>query len=221
MPFVKDLIVPLAFDGFQFWIGGTIAKRNLVLQHLKNYERVLEIGCSTGNIASAFLNKPIQYVGLDIDNAAISYAQHKFRHQSNFVFYHAELCDCKLDNPFDYIVFSGVLHHMDDITAKRNIMLSKSLLRDNGRILVSDPLLPRESDDYLVRLYGKIERGLFLRDADHLQQLIEDLDGLTIISQHIHSVSPFPILRKPVVANFAVYVLKQRMDTSGVSASIV
>jgi hypothetical protein len=99
---------------------------------------------------------------------------------------------------------------MDDVTAKWNIMFSKSLLREDGRIFVSDPLLPRESDHHLVRLYGKIERGRFLRDADHLQRLIEELNGLTIISRHVHPVSPYPILTKPVVAHFAVYVLKQK-----------
>lgn len=209
MSFIKDWIVPLTFDVYQFWAGETVAKRKLVIQHYKNQERILEVGCSTGNIASAFLNKDVQYVGLDIDRATIRYAQHKFRHRSNFKFIHADLRDYKFDNPFDYIVFSGVLHHMDDVTAKCNIMFSKSLLRENGSIIVSDPLLPRKSDPYLIRLYGKIERGQFVREAIHLQHLIQELDGLTIISRHIHPASPFPIFTKPVVSYFAVYVLKQ------------
>jgi len=51
---ISQWAMPRAFELFQFSIGGTVAKRNLVLQYYSNQKRNLEAGCSVGNIAAAF-----------------------------------------------------------------------------------------------------------------------------------------------------------------------
>ena len=71
MKVLSQFLSPIAFDAFQFALGGTIAKRQLVLDVYSNQRRVLEIGCSTGNIASAFLDRDVDYTGVDIDGTAI------------------------------------------------------------------------------------------------------------------------------------------------------
>ncbi len=57
---ISQWIMPRAFELFQFSIGGTVAKRNLVLQHYSNQKRILEVGCSAGNIAAAFLGRGVE-----------------------------------------------------------------------------------------------------------------------------------------------------------------
>ncbi len=57
---ISQWIMPRAFDLFQFSIGGTVTKRNLVLQYYSNQKRILEAGCSVGNIAAAFPGRGVE-----------------------------------------------------------------------------------------------------------------------------------------------------------------
>jgi hypothetical protein len=50
---ISQWVKSRAFGLFQFSIGGTVAKRNLVLQYYSNRKRILEAGCYRGNIAAA------------------------------------------------------------------------------------------------------------------------------------------------------------------------
>ncbi len=51
---ISQRVIYRAFGLFQFSIGSTAAKRNLVLQYYSNQKHILEAGCSTGNIVAAF-----------------------------------------------------------------------------------------------------------------------------------------------------------------------
>ena len=52
----------------QLTVLGTYDKQRLVLKHYRGQRRILEIGCSVGNVSMAFRQFPnINFVGLDID----------------------------------------------------------------------------------------------------------------------------------------------------------
>lgn len=202
-------MMPVAFDIFQFWLGCTVAKRNLVMRHYSNQKRVLEVGCATGNIAVAFLNHDVDYTGLDIDGAAIDYATRKFRGKRGFAFVCSELQNHSFQGDFDFIVFSGVLHHVDDATALGMLEFSCSILSPEGVLLISDPIEPGTNDSYIVKLYRKhLERGKYMRDLDALSRLLAKVRGLRVVHHQCHGLGPFPICSRPTVSNFAVFCLK-------------
>jgi SAM-dependent methyltransferase len=73
-------------------------------------KRVLEAGCSTGELLNAL--KPSEGVGVDISGECIKAARLKFPH---LTFLDGEITDVKPSEPFDYIVLSGLLGELDDI----------------------------------------------------------------------------------------------------------
>jgi SAM-dependent methyltransferase len=210
MKILSQCLSPLAFDVFQFTIGGTVAKRHLVLGCYRNQRRVLEIGCSTGNIASAFLNRDMDYTGLDIDGSAIDYAKIKFRRHPNFHFVCGDLRNLNISTPFDLILFSGILHHIEDAVAREILELSASFLSSDGYVCVSDPLTPKEADSWLVKLYRKMERGKFVRSWEQLSQLLTSLRGLKVEENKSYPVTALPVWSRPTVSYFGVFLLRHK-----------
>jgi len=206
------LAMPWAFDVFQYWIGGTIAKRKLVLAKYTNQKRVLEIGCASGNIAPAFLHSDVDYTGLDIDRQAIAYATRKFARNRRFTFVCDELEKCTFDHDFDFIFFSGMLHHVDDAKAVAMLEFSAKLLSPDGVLLVSDPVTPRPSDNVIIKWYRKIERGQHVRTFEKLSALVSSLRGLRVLQKEYLPVTALPVFARPTVSHFGVYVLARSKD---------
>ena len=193
---------------FQFIIGGTVDKRKLCMLKYENQKRILEVGCSLGNIASAFKKCPADYTGVDIDPIVINYANKKFCSLSNFHFHCIDIGIIDLDHKFDYIILAGVLHHIDDKTAGDIIRSVESLSEDLATIVIVDPLLPQHDDPWLVRNFTKLERGQYLRDDHHIKKLIEGNSSLMMMDASIHYITgtPFPFFK---CARFGVFHLKK------------
>jgi len=176
-----------------------------------NQKRILEIGCSLGNIASVFINCQIDYTGIDIDPVVINYAKKKFYNLSNFHFYCADIGNIKLDHKFDYVLVAGVLHHIDDKTVKNILQSVEKWSENSATIIIVDPLLPQQNDSWLVRNFIKLEQGCYLRDDQHVKKLLECISGLTLIDASIHYITgtPFPFLK---CARFGVYYVKKQQN---------
>jgi SAM-dependent methyltransferase len=207
---ILQWVVPGTFDLFQLAIGGTVAKRNLVLQCHSNQQHILEVGCSVGNIAAAFPGRCVDYVGLDIDEHAIHYAREKFRRQPGFSFICGELCRQKFPHDFDFIVFSGVLHHLDDAAAATLLEFSQGILSANGTLVVSDPVQPRPTDGALIKVYRKLERGKHVRSFEDLSHLLEKLRGLRVVRRENPAVTGLPVFTRPIVSYFGLFLLGHR-----------
>src|SRR4051794_6084407 len=71
----------------QKMIGGTRDKSALALRHYSNQTRIVEVGCSLGNLSDAYRKLDgISYTGVDIDSSAIEIARQRFASQKNFQF---------------------------------------------------------------------------------------------------------------------------------------
>jgi 2-polyprenyl-3-methyl-5-hydroxy-6-metoxy-1,4-benzoquinol methylase len=194
----------------QVSVGGTYGKRKLALRFLDEKRRVLEIGCATGNVSRAFADAEIDaYVGVDIDPHAIAYAQRKFAHYPHMDFRcisFEELDPAR--EQFDYIIFAGVLHHIDDASAGKMLSKMARLLTPGGRTVVSEPLAAGPDSTFLERLYGKIERGRWLRTQAELLAVIRSHTTLQVRAVETHPVAPSRG-KGPVCAQFLVVWLEQ------------
>lgn len=205
---ISQWIGPRAFELFQFWIGGTIAKRDLVLRHYSNQKRILEVGCSIGNIASAFRGLNVNYIGVDVDGSAVDYARLKFKGRGGFSFLCGNLLEHRFEHDFDYVVFSAMLHHVDDVTAISYLEYCKKILSPRGMVVVSDPVRPRSTDSTLVKLYRKMERGQYVRPFEELSALIANVRGLRVVEHTCQPVTALPFLSKPTVSYFGLFLLE-------------
>ncbi len=90
------------------------------LNHLHQFlippgSRVLEVGCGTGNLLASL--DPAVGVGIDFSQTAIAIAQSNYSHLQFYCLDAETLVPKELgdNDPFDFIVLSGVLGHLGDI----------------------------------------------------------------------------------------------------------
>lgn len=210
MPFLSQNRFPWLWNIFQYTVGGTIDKRRLCLKHYQGEKRILEVGCSLGNISKAFTRFPgISFTGLDIDPVVIALARKHFRHAAGFNFVCQDLRElAETAEYYDYIFFSGVCHHIDRQECHELLSVaSKILAKADGHLVVVDPLLPQSKDPWLVRKYIRLEQGQYLRSDKQMINLLQDIDGVRLIEKNQYLIGASP-LHLPICARFGVYLLR-------------
>lgn len=167
---------PVLWLLFQQIFGANDAKRRLAIRFLAQHKDVLEIGCSLGVVSQAFRNVTgISYLGIDVDERAIAYANKKFANASHMHFSKIELnALAESGKSFDYILFANILHHVNDAEAVRLLGSAKKLLRDGGAMVVMEPDILHGSDSLLVKLMYHFEQGEHRRSSAHLVKLMHE-----------------------------------------------
>jgi 2-polyprenyl-3-methyl-5-hydroxy-6-metoxy-1,4-benzoquinol methylase len=187
-------------------IGGTPSKQEFAKKWYSGQKRMLEIGCSLGNISACFTGfKDLYFVGIDIDSVVIEIAKKQFRKHPNFSFQNCYLADfVNQGNKFDYIIFAAILHHIDNATALQMLRDIKKCALPNASIVIYEPEMPHENDSFIVRNFLKIlEKGQFVRSRNGYISLIEQA-GLKILDSSSEMVGP-GIVKRPYVARFSLF----------------
>lgn len=191
----------------QNMIGGNASKKELAIENYRGEKHVLEIGCSVGNISSVFSVYPnIYFTGIDIDKAAIDLARKRFRKFQNFQFSLRSLEELSTTNEkFDYVLFAGILHHVDDSTCLALLKSALDCTSVKGRVVIYEPEIPKDNDNWLLHFFCKrFEQGKYLRSRDELQRLIVAA-GILLESVQDRMISP-GIIKRPYVARFNLFV---------------
>lgn len=207
MPALSQTRFPRLWLLMQQLIGGNNCKRRIALEPYRGEPTVLEIGCSVGNVSDAFRAfSGISFTGIDIDPNAIALAQRRFRDAPNFRF---SLCSLETlaarGEGFDYVLFAGMLHHVDDETGRSLLRNPLRCLAPNGRLVIYEPEAVRDIDGWFFRaFYALFEQGAFLRTCDALRLLVES-SGIELSSVEDRMVSP-GIVQRPYVARFNLLI---------------
>jgi len=174
MSFLSQSNFPRLWFLFQRLVGANADKRRLATMYYKGQKKVLEIGCSVGNISQIFSKfKQIKFTGIDIDNNALGYAKKRLGTLPNFKFVNITLSDlAKTGEKFDYVLFANILHHVDDKTALILLTDVQLLLSAGATLIVMEP--EKINDDYnlIFQLWYKLEKGEFRRHKHELINLI-------------------------------------------------
>jgi SAM-dependent methyltransferase len=110
-----------------------------------------------------------RYVGVDIDARSIEVA--RARHGDHFRVGDAGALDLSGEVPFDYLFVNSMLHHMDDVSARR--LLSRSdLLTADGQLHLIDIYVPEKQG--LPRRLALADRGEYPRPLAALRALIAE-----------------------------------------------
>ena len=199
---------PRAWLLFQMTIGATFDKRKLVTRNYQGERKILEVGCSVGNLTPAFLSfKNISYLGIDIDGQAIGFASKRFASHPNHNFRHVSLEGLASEgNKFDYILFAGILHHVDDATAAILLNDALKLLSNDGKLIISEPEASRKTDNLLFKAYALLEQGEHLRSKEQMLALLKTLPVRIISSEDpLLALNAIPF---PKVIRFNLIVAK-------------
>ncbi|MBI2045839.1 MAG: class I SAM-dependent methyltransferase [Parcubacteria group bacterium] len=131
-------------------------------------ERVLDIGCGTGEF-SVFFN-PEMYTGVDIEKKYIDYAKKNYK--GTFLAGDATTLPFK-DGSFQKIVIVGVLHHLDDETSGRVLKEMSRVLAPNGELLIMEDV-NRSDNNVITRLLHRLDNGEFIRDKEGYEKLLSE-----------------------------------------------
>lgn len=104
--------------------------------HLRPGTRALEIGCGTGIFTEMFAQTGAQLVAMDISADLLKQAKARHFSAGRVQFLEKRFEECEFDGPFDAIIGSSVLHHLDLESALLRIY---KLLKPNGIMSFAEP----------------------------------------------------------------------------------
>jgi ubiquinone/menaquinone biosynthesis C-methylase UbiE len=152
-----DWLLPF-YDVVTRLMGGEALHRALIDQtSLQPGQRVLEIGCGTGNLTTLVkrLHPEVDVVGLDPDPKALDRARRKAERQQTSIRLDQGFADAvhDPDGSYDRVLSALMLHHLDRDTKLRSLREAHRVLAAGGSLHVVDFCRPHDgSDGLLARL---------------------------------------------------------------------
>lgn len=162
---------PLVYNALQSLMGAEEGRTRIVCEYVRPFPgmRLLDLGCGTAEILSA-LPADITYVGYDMNPDYIAAARRRFPGRGTFHCRLLEQAEVAALEPFDVVLGIGVLHHLDDATARQFMAVAKGALKRGGRIYTVDPCYaPGQSR--VARFLISHDRGQHVRNAESYRAL--------------------------------------------------
>jgi len=97
---------------------------------------VLEIGCGTGMFTEMFAQTGCSIIAVDISAQLLKKAEDRQLSPGKVRFMHKRFEDCDVDGPFDAVIGSSILHHLELIEAFPKIY---ALLKPGGIMSFAEP----------------------------------------------------------------------------------
>lgn len=155
------LVRPAVYELWSRLVGGERGRTTLLREHVRSRPgaRVLDLGCGPGELLP-FLGD-VSYVGIDLSAKYIARARARFGDRAELRVGDVGALDDDLRD-FDLVTVVGVLHHVDDATARRLFAGAASALKPGGRCVSIDPTLV-EGQPRVARAIIQADRGQHVR----------------------------------------------------------
>ncbi|BBY00478.1 type 11 methyltransferase [Mycobacterium seoulense] len=142
---------------------------------------ILDIGCGTGTMARSF--RPECYVGVDPNARYIS------RARATKSGYRFEVADGQslpfADGSFDAVLIFGVLHHLDDASARSLLHESHRVLAPGKGVMVMCEAVPTRSRWNLIgRLQSRLDEGDFIGPPERYLEMVSEVYGQRAVVRH-------------------------------------
>jgi len=136
-----DLFVSLVMLGR----AATFRRHTADLAHLQSGERVLDVGCGTGDLTLA-IEKQVgpngKVVGIDAASEMITYARQKATRLGSVADFRVEPVEALsfADHTFDVVISSLAFHHFPAPLKEQALVEIRRVLKPGGRVLIVDAL---------------------------------------------------------------------------------
>lgn len=196
---VKSILsIPFFYNFLQNIVGAQKARKNFVSRHLplKPGDRLLDLGCGTAELLE-HLPKDIIYHGYDLSEVYIEQAKKKFPNRGSFCCQDVSKLKIPDEDRFDWVVSTGLLHHLSDEEVLRLSSSIKSLLKDSGKFITLDCGYT-EGQSKIARFFARQDRGRFVR---------RDEDYVSLMKKTFSRVEKF-IYEKPLRISYTHIILE-------------
>ncbi len=176
-------VEPRTFD-FLRWVleaGYRSEKDVLRREGIAEAASILDIGCGTGVMAGAFRRE--SYVGVDMNDRYIE------RARATRSGYRFEVGDGRslpfAEGSFDAVLISGVIHHLDDASARGLLEESRRVLVPGSGVLVmSEPVPTRNRWNWIGRIVVRLDEGDFIRPEGHYLEMAREVFGQAAVRHY-------------------------------------
>jgi SAM-dependent methyltransferase len=148
----------------------------LVESHVPRRGRVLDFGCGYGMLSNflALKSPGRTIVGIDLNRERIEVAKRSAKGTPKISFQLGDVRDFE-GIPFDAVVMTDVLHHINDDKVRVLLRIIRSCLSDTGTLVVLDvdrSPLPKFYTTYLIDRLLNLTRLLHYRSRNLLMRLL-------------------------------------------------
>jgi SAM-dependent methyltransferase len=167
---------------YQFTVFPAEKRKLFVEKYVQSepHAKVLDLGCGPG-IYVPFL-KFSEYLGVDIDGAAIDVARGKFGKDPTVSFYVGSADEIRHTDvvqrgaPYDIVFAHGLMHHLTDDSAREMLLSASELLKTDGKFIGVDPCF-FGAQHPVSQFVTKMDRGRFVRKASNHLALVSEVFG--------------------------------------------
>lgn len=189
--------IPAVYRAAQNGIGSPNVRSTVVERYLRPNEgdRILDIGCGTGELVDFM--PVVDYVGHDPSGEYIEAAKQRFGERGIFLEGGVGEVDL-VSESFDLAVAKGVLHHLDDDTARSLFDEAVRALRPGGRVVTIDPTITN-GQSRIARFLASRDRGQNVRSPDDYEALVPKAFTSVEVTVH-HDLLRVPYSHAVIVA---------------------
>jgi 2-polyprenyl-3-methyl-5-hydroxy-6-metoxy-1,4-benzoquinol methylase len=136
----NDINVIKQFDKIAFlpdkWDHNQQYQKYLLKNIPKNCNRILDVGCGTGELTKKLTSFSKEIIGIDVSENMINEAEKRnYDEKINYSKISAEKYLKETEKQFDVIISIAALHHMDE---EEILKIMKNKLTKDGKILILD-----------------------------------------------------------------------------------
>lgn len=155
-------------------MGAKSLRERFVADYFKHHAGyvVLDVGCGPADILENMDN--VQYFGFDISQSYIDQARARFGDRGTFTCKLLEDCDLERLPKADLVLALGLLHHLDDETAKTVLRLAYKAIGPGGRLVTFDPCYDTQQN-WIARYLVSKDRGQNVRDRSQYLTLAQSV----------------------------------------------
>ncbi|MGI9388928.1 MAG: SAM-dependent methyltransferase [Boseongicola sp.] len=181
--FYRLVTVPAFYTAFQNILGAQRARKRLIEEHYQIAPdlRVLDVGCGPADLLE--LLPPCEYTGIDLNPEHIDAARNKYGNRGEFECRDVAELEAENRGVFDRILFSGLLHHLDDNVASKLLGVCTTLLAPGGILVGHEPVYVTHQNP-IARWMKNRDSGQNIRNEEGYSALFLQLDGRLSITHY-------------------------------------